>query len=177
MRLLPIVLLVGCSPRAAPVNIAENGSIGALPSASAAPASPDAGPEIVKVGANSELQLPGKVYYQVGKDVLLPESEPFLRLVVDFMRARPDVDLLRVEVHSDNLGATQYNMVLSEKRALATARWLIDHGVDCARLDAVGWGPTRPIVPNTTEEYRAMNRRTAFVVLERGTARTKQLCP
>ena len=159
------------------MNIAENGSIGALASASAVPASPDAGPDIVKVGANNELQLPGPILFRVGSDELLPESDKLLQQVVDFMRARHDVDLLRVEVHTDNMGATQFNMVLSEKRALKAAQWLIDHGIDCGRLDAVGWGPTKPIVPNTTADYRAMNRRTAFVVLERGTARMKQLCP
>ena len=70
------------------------------------------------------------------------------------------------------MGSAAYNMALTQKRAEAIAKWLIDHGVDCTRLEAVGYGQTRPIAPNSTEEYRRKNRRMDFFIADSPTTHT-----
>jgi len=59
-------------------------------------------------------------------------------------------------------------MRLSQERAEAVQRWLAKHGVDPTRLMAKGYGPTRPIVPNITQQNRARNRRVQFRIVRRG---------
>jgi OOP family OmpA-OmpF porin len=112
---------------------------------------------------NNALKLPGPVLYETGSDKLKPESDPVLAHVKDYLDAKSYITLLRIEVHSDAQGNSQYNQTLSEKRALAVARALVGRGISCTRLIPVGFGETKPIAPNTTAEGRAQNRRTLFV--------------
>lgn len=119
--------------------------------------------------------LPSPVYFRTASDTLLPDADATLQRVLEFLRVRTDVTLLRVEVHSDSTGVSSYNLMLSQKRAHTVGKWLVDHGADCTRLDAVGYGETHPIAPNATEEGRARNRRTAFVIVFGGVS-TRGLC-
>jgi OOP family OmpA-OmpF porin len=109
------------------------------------------------------LKLPGAVVFRTGSDELDPVSEPVLEVVLDYLAAKPEITLLRIEGHTDSDGSAPSNQVLSEKRALAVARWLTSAGVDCRRLIAVGFGQTKPVAPNDTPENKAQNRRVAFV--------------
>jgi outer membrane protein OmpA-like peptidoglycan-associated protein len=58
-------------------------------------------------------------------------------------------------------------MRLSQRRAEAVQRWLVQHGVESMRLMAKGYGPTRPVVPNITQQNRARNRRVQFRIVRR----------
>lgn len=71
---------------------------------------------------------------------------------------------LALQGHTDNIGNPQDNMILSEKRAKAVYDYLVERKVNTARLTYKGFGETRPIADNTSEEGRAKNRRTVFVV-------------
>jgi outer membrane protein OmpA-like peptidoglycan-associated protein len=75
------------------------------------------------------------------------------------------------------MGAAQYNLVLSEKRANTVGRWLVDHGADCRMIDAHGYGQTRPIAPNSTEEGRLKNRRTVIRVDWSAKMQASTFCP
>ncbi len=66
---------------------------------------------------------------------------------------------LEVQGHTDNVGADAYNQTLSEARAKAVAAWLTQHGVAADRLTAMGYGKTRPVADNGSDEGRAKNRR------------------
>jgi len=66
--------------------------------------------------------------------------------------------------HTDNIGSEQDNLVLSENRAKTVYQYLISTGIDKSRLSYKGFGAANPIAPNDTEERRAKNRRTVFVV-------------
>jgi outer membrane protein OmpA-like peptidoglycan-associated protein len=66
---------------------------------------------------------------------------------------------LRVVGHSDSRGKAKRNLALSERRARAVVAYLIDKGIDAGRLEAVGYGETRPLAPNDTARNRAKNRR------------------
>jgi outer membrane protein OmpA-like peptidoglycan-associated protein len=61
--------------------------------------------------------------------------------------------------HTDNVGKHAYNVKLSGERAAAVKAWLVAHGVQAGRLRTAGYGDSRPLVPNTTDENRAKNRR------------------
>jgi OOP family OmpA-OmpF porin len=112
------------------------------------------------------LKLPGPVVFETGSDKLKPESDTVLQFVKDYLDAKQDITLLRIEGHTDNDGIATANQTLSEKRALAVSRWLVGKGIDCHRLLPVGFGQTRPTVGTATAQTReeqAQNRRTAFV--------------
>lgn len=109
------------------------------------------------------LQLPAPLLYDTGKATLKKQSDASLTFVKQFLDGNPDVTLLRIEGHSDNRGSDKANLKMTGERAVAAARWLIDHGVECSRLIAVGFGETRPIADNNTNDGRVKNRRIDFV--------------
>ena len=73
--------------------------------------------------------------------------------------------LIRIEGHADATGNAQFNQTLSENRAHAVASYLMQHGVDPKRIEAVGFGSTRPIASNATAEGRAQNRRVEILLI------------
>jgi outer membrane protein OmpA-like peptidoglycan-associated protein len=82
-----------------------------------------------------------------------------------FLSENPKVRLA-IYGHTDNVGDEQSNIILSEKRAGAVLDFLREHGIDNKRLISKGFGELIPIAGNDTEEGRALNRRTEFVILE-----------
>ncbi|MDF2691739.1 MAG: Outer rane fibronectin-binding protein [Labilithrix sp.] len=74
---------------------------------------------------------------------------------------------VRLEGHTDNVGDANVNDSLSQKRAVAVRKLLVDKGVDSGRIEAVGRGAAEPISPNTTDEGRAKNRRIDAVIVGR----------
>ncbi len=98
------------------------------------------------------------VTFASGKAVISPESFPRLDFVVEYMTYKKSA---RIEIsgHTDNQGNPKTNKALSEKRAQACRTYLINKGIDGARIEAHGFGDERPIAPNDTEEGRQLNRR------------------
>ncbi len=66
--------------------------------------------------------------------------------------------------HTDNVGKEEDNLILSEERAKAVANYLIAKGIDPKRIDAKGYGSTKPLFPNDSEENREKNRRVEFII-------------
>lgn len=91
-------------------------------------------------------------------------SYPRLDEVVEYLTHMPDARI-RVAGHTDNVGNPQRNQQLSERRAQAVREYLISHGIDASRVEAVGYGDTQPIGSNDTEEGRAQNRRIEAIEL------------
>jgi OOP family OmpA-OmpF porin len=112
---------------------------------------------------DNRIKLPGAIMFRTGTAEIDPVSDVVLEVVLDYLQAKPEVTLLRIEGHTDNDGGAAPNQALSERRAIAVANWLVDAGIDCRRLIAVGFGETKPLVPNNSSENKALNRRVEFV--------------
>ncbi len=94
---------------------------------------------------------------------LRPEAYPVLDRLAKIAAQCPKI---RIEIagHTDSDGSPRANRYLSLRRARTVAQYLVDKGIDRARLDAVGYGATRPLVPNTTKANKQKNRRIEFTV-------------
>lgn len=106
------------------------------------------------------------IHFEFDRAVIRPVSFPILDAVVDIMKAHSDVRKVRVEGHTDSKGSDPYNMRLSQRRVNAVREYMVSHGISGDRLIAVGYGETRPIASNDTDEGRAKNRRVEFTILE-----------
>ncbi len=73
-----------------------------------------------------------------------------------------------VEGHTDSIGSDAYNMGLSDRRAKAVFDYLSSRGVNPARMSSVGYGETRPIADNSTDEGRQQNRRVMLIRTDTG---------
>jgi OmpA-OmpF porin, OOP family len=114
----------------------------------------------------SQIQILGRVDFELRLAQLLPESESVLMSVLQVLQNHSGIKRLRVEGHTDNRGSVQHNFGLSLKRAEAVVAWLTRKGVDPSRLVAKGWGSQKPIDTNDSEDGRRNNRRVEFRVLE-----------
>jgi len=87
-----------------------------------------------------------------------------IKQLADFMKAYPKTTAV-IEGHTDNVGSAEYNQKLSQARANSVRQYLIDNfGIKASRLSAIGYGLTKPIASNDTEEGRQKNRRVQVVV-------------
>ncbi len=102
------------------------------------------------------------VHFSTASAKLEPGSFPALDRIVAGLRAYPD---LKVEIagHTDEEGSDSYNMALSNDRAKAVKDYLVAHGIMQDRIKAKGYGKTQPLVPSTTPEGRAKNRRVEVI--------------
>ena len=114
-----------------------------------------------EINKNGHVAVYG-IHFDTGKATILPESEGALGEIVKLLQQDADLKL-RVEGHTDNQGNAAANQALSEKRAQAVVAWLTAHGVAANRLTAKGFGQTKPIEDNATEDGRAKNRRVELV--------------
>jgi OmpA-OmpF porin, OOP family len=104
------------------------------------------------------------IYFHFGTTILKPESFDPLNRVVEFFKENPHIDF-EIAGHTDNEGADDYNLTLSQGRAQAVVDYLIKEGIDASRLTAHGYGETKPIDPGETKAAKAKNRRVEFIVV------------
>jgi OOP family OmpA-OmpF porin len=118
------------------------------------------------VMTEKQIRILEKVNFATAKSKILEESFPVLDEVAEILKQHPEIIELSVEGHTDNRGRKNYNQRLSQRRANAVKKYLVDKGIDSTRLVAKGYGLTRPIASNYTEEGRAENRRVEFNIME-----------
>ena len=109
-----------------------------------------------------------KVYFATGKDVILARSHPLLKQVAAVLRANPQVELVRIEGHTDDQGNDAKNLDLSQRRANNVRAFLMKEGIAEGRMEAVGYGETKPVDTNKTAKGRENNRRVGFTILRVG---------
>ncbi len=106
------------------------------------------------------------VFFATGQYVLLEESQAELDAVVRLLQQNPTIHV-ELGGHTDNVGKSEANKVLSEQRAKAVMDYLALHGIDAGRMTYKGYGETRPVANNDTEGGRAQNRRTEFKIISK----------
>ena len=117
----------------------------------------------IEAGASIVLK---NIFFDSKKWELKPESQTELNKVVQLLNDNP---LLKIEItgHTDNVGNPADNLRLSVDRAKSVVKYLIANGIAANRLVSEGFGETKPIAPNSSEETRAQNRRTELKVVSR----------
>lgn len=104
------------------------------------------------------------IYFELNSAEIMESSYDAINRVVELMNDNPN---LRIELsaHTDDQGSTAYNNRLSQKRGESVKNYIVLKGIAPERIQAIGYGKTRPLVPNDSEEHRAMNRRVECKVL------------
>ncbi|HMN06695.1 MAG TPA: OmpA family protein [Flavobacteriales bacterium] len=102
--------------------------------------------------------------FEFGKAALTPDSKQELDELADMLIDYPRMRI-EVEGHTDDIGSDAFNLQLSEDRAKAVVEFLRKRKVEKERITWKGYGKTKPLVPNTSEENRALNRRVEFRVI------------
>lgn len=105
------------------------------------------------------------IEFESGKAEVKEESYFEIEKIALVMLNNPDMKI-QINGHTDNIGSEEDNMLLSERRAKVIANELIKLGINKSRLAVRGFGESKPLVPNNTEEYRKRNRRTEFLIIE-----------
>lgn len=119
--------------------------------------------ELKNIAVGSKIAL-RNIFFATGKSDIESGSEGELSRLIDLLN---DVPSLKIEIsgHTDNVGSQSLNQKLSEERAKAVVEYLVKRGIKKDRLQAAGYGPSRPVATNDTEEGRQQNRRTEFEII------------
>ena len=119
--------------------------------------------DVVELTAGDAVVLQN-IQFEYNSSALTADSQSGIQMLTDFLKRNPD---LKVELagHTDNVGSESYNQRLSADRAEVVRRALIDNGIEGLRLTAKGYGSTKPLAPNDSDEHRALNRRTEMIII------------
>ncbi|MGV3528136.1 MAG: OmpA family protein [Flavisolibacter sp.] len=98
------------------------------------------------------------MFFKTSSTVLVRSSYAALNEVAEVLRANQYMRL-SIEGHTDNVGTAEFNQLLNENRANAVADYLANKGVEEHRLHSVGYGFSKPVADNASEEGRRKNRR------------------
>ena len=122
--------------------------------------------EIVTI--NQPIRL-NNIYYDLDDDKILPDAEKDLNVLLGLLTEYPDM-VIELSSHTDSQGSTPYNKKLSQRRSNSAVNWLIDKGIDPARVEPVGYGESQILnhctngVRCSDDEHR-FNRRTEFKII------------
>lgn len=104
------------------------------------------------------------IFFETASAELRPESQTELQKVVDLMEKNPTMKV-QVNGHTDNVGSDAVNLKLSLDRALSVKNFIVQHGIPDARITYKGFGETKPVDTNETDQGKANNRRTEIQIL------------
>ena len=110
------------------------------------------------------------IYFDFDKSNIRPDAEIELAKILEALNEYPKLKI-HIESHTDSRGNDQYNLKLSERRALSTLNWFYNHGVDKNRLTSKGYGESQLLNRcknnvECTEEEHQLNRRSMFIILD-----------
>lgn len=120
--------------------------------------------KLVEVTAK-QIKISQKVFFETGGSKISADSFNLLDQVALAMKTNPQVQLVEVAGHTDDVGKDDKNLKLSDDRAKSVVKYLVGQGVEPERLKAVGYGETKPIDPRKSKPARARNRRVEFNIL------------
>jgi len=116
--------------------------------------------EKLKVGTNVVLK---NIFFNTNQYNLLPTSVTELTTLIDLLKNNTNINI-EIQGHTDNVGNVKDNEKLSMQRAKAVYAYLLENKIAADRLTYKGYGETKPIAPNNTDENKKLNRRTSFVI-------------
>ncbi len=120
--------------------------------------------KLVTLKTTTAIQL-NNINFASNSAELSSESFPELDRVVTLLKENPSM-VIEIAAHTDNEGSDQQNLLLSERRAQSVVNYLIETGITPEHLVAKGYGLRNPLVPNTTDANKALNRRVEFKIIE-----------
>lgn len=106
------------------------------------------------------------VLFDTDKADIKPQFVPMLNNAVDVMNMNPGLTV-EIEGHTDSRGTDAHNQALSERRAVAVKKYLVDHGIAASRMETHGHGESQPVATNATPEGMYQNRRVEFIRTDR----------
>ncbi len=104
------------------------------------------------------------IFFETNKYSLLETSKTELNYLVNFLKENGNIKL-EIGGHTDNVGSSSSNQLLSEKRAETVKIYLIENGIASSRLSSKGYGDTKPMLENNSDINKAKNRRTSFKII------------
>lgn len=127
----------------------------------------DAAQDAVKVKLEKDLEETGRailygINFDFNSDVIKAESKPTLDRVIAILKSQTSWRM-QIAGHTDNVGGSEFNQTLSDKRAASVAKYLTNAGVGGERLASIGYGLSKPLAPNDSEAERAQNRRVELI--------------
>ncbi|HEX2673175.1 MAG TPA: OmpA family protein [Polyangiaceae bacterium] len=122
---------------------------------------------------DNKIEFKEKIQFENNKSVILPQSFSLLDDIVKVIKDNEHIKKIAIEGHASAEGDAKRNLTLSDERAKAVMKYCVDHGIDAKRLTAKGFGITKPIADNATEEGREKNRRVEFNIVEQDITKKK----
>ncbi len=117
----------------------------------------------IEVGSSYPLN---NIQFERNSAVLSESAEIMIINFAEFLKKNPGVRV-QIQGHTDDMGQTIDNQNLSDDRAKAVSDYILKLGISAGRVSSKGFGESRPLLPNTSEENRAKNRRTEFFILSK----------
>jgi OOP family OmpA-OmpF porin len=120
--------------------------------------------KVASIAENITITL-NNVFFDFDKAELKPESFPELDRIVKVMKEKTGVEV-EISGHTDAVGTEEYNLGLSERRAKAVVKYIVDKGIEKGRINTLYLGETKPVDTNATKEGRSKNRRVEFKIVK-----------
>lgn len=114
---------------------------------------------------DGKIEVYEKIFFARDSNEIKPDSYALFGEIATFLKQSPSIELVSVEVHSDDVGEPDHSLYLTRQRADSVVKFLEACGVEGGRLESRGFGTTRPIVLADTDEARSQNRRIEFVIV------------
>ena len=158
-----LLLTVAALPAAGCTRILNDGSAIAITGTPPPPPEPEPEPEVKRVEITADaIVIHEKIEFEFGKATIRSVSHSLLNEVAQVITDNPQIQEVSIEGHTDDVGSDKSNQKLSENRAKAVREYLVGKGIADAKLTSVGYGESKPIDSNETDEGRARNRRVEF---------------
>lgn len=168
--LLASVAMAGCAPRV----FADTSGLAIVGTAAPVAEPPPPEPQKRVEVRENKIIINEKIQFLVNSDKILEVSHSLLDEVAKVIKDHPQIKKIEVEGHASAEGSDAKNMNLSNRRAKAVLKYLTKTGgVTSGLLSAKGYGETRPIADNETEEGREKNRRVEFTITDQEVTQTK----
>lgn len=167
--LLAAIPLAGCGPI-----VFSDASALAITGTAPPEAAPEPEPQKRVEVRDNKIVINEKVQFEFNSAKILPVSHSLLDEVAKVIKENPQIKKIEVEGHASDEGSDDYNLKLSDKRANSVMKYLTSKaGIAKDMLTAKGYGESRPIASNDTEDGKEKNRRVEFTITEQEITQTK----